>query len=120
MTQLDQTAKRLSNKLKILAFDNHLTDQITRIRQIYLNSDLDIPNTFLDKISLETMTEFWLILQKTLQEESSVLYIEECNGLGIFVAVIMVVRYDSQCRGRNHISKRTTLHHDIHQGRKSN
>ena len=88
MIQLEQVATTVSNKLKTLAFGNHLGTHVTRIREAYLNSGRDIPR---NPLSLETLTEFLAALHTALYEESSVLYVEGCRGIGVIVALVVAL-----------------------------
>lgn len=91
MVQLHQVAKTLSNKLRSLAFGSHLAVHVTRIREVYLNSSLEIPSSFLDSISPETMTDLLAMLHTALVDETSILYVEGSRGLGYIVAFIMAL-----------------------------
>lgn len=91
MIQLSHVAKRLSNKLRILAFGSHLALHVTRIRQVYLNSGLDIPTSLVNKITVETMADFLAALHNALQESTSIMYVEGCSGIAVLVSVVMAL-----------------------------
>src|SRR5277367_2316903 len=56
--QLSQVAKKLSDKLSNLAFGSYLAFHVTRIREVYLNSGLEIPSTLVERITSDTMIDF--------------------------------------------------------------
>lgn len=89
--QLGQVAAILSKKLAPLAFGTHLARHVTQIRETYFNSGLDIPRGLLDKLTVETMTELLSALHTALHEETSSLYVEGFQGLGMIVAVVMAL-----------------------------
>jgi hypothetical protein len=101
VSQMSAVVKVLHHKLARLAHGTHLANHVTRIRETYLNSDLDIPHNLLKRFSMEKMTEFLTALHKALQEEDSMLYVQGCDGLGHVVASVMVKRqtiYRGECR----------------------
>jgi hypothetical protein len=89
--QLGQVAEILRNKLTVLAFGSHLARHVTRIREAYFNAGLRTPPTLLDQLTVETMIEFISALQKALQDETVILYVQGCHGLGFITAVVMAI-----------------------------
>jgi len=87
-TQLSRFAAVLSSKLGILGFGSHLGQEVTRIREIYLNSNLPIPSTLIDRPTTNSMVEFLKALNRALTDETALLYVEGCSGIGLIVALL--------------------------------
>jgi len=90
-TQLGQVAGTLSKKLAALGFGNHLADHVTRVRQAYFDSGIEVPRDLLVLPTLETMTDFLHSLSRALQEEHSMLYFQGCKGVGYMLAIAMAL-----------------------------
>jgi hypothetical protein len=88
MAQLSRVATTLSNKLGAIGFGTHLATQVTRIRETYFNSGLEIPGTLLYQLSTTSMVELLVGVHRALTEEASMLYVEGCEGIGIIVALL--------------------------------
>ena len=91
MSQLSQVASTLSQKLGALGFGSHLAFHVTRIREVYFNSGLDIPPNLLSTPSIETMVQFLQALSKALCDESAVLHWEGTEGVGIILSIVMAI-----------------------------
>jgi hypothetical protein len=91
MKQLSEVAVKLSGKLGVLGFGTHVACQVTRIREVYFNADLTIPQDLLSTPSVETMVEFMQVLSRALCEETSILYWEGHEGAGLFLSIIMAL-----------------------------
>src|SRR5271170_2200723 len=90
-TQIGQVARTLSNILGAFGFGSHLALHVTRIREAYFNSGIQVPPYLLQIPTVETMTEFLYSLSRALQEEHSVLYFQGCEGVGYTLAIAMAL-----------------------------
>lgn len=72
-------------------FGNHLAFHVSRIREVYFNSGLPIPQNLLVFPTAETMAEFLHALSRALLEEHSMLYFEGCQGVGHILAIVMAL-----------------------------
>jgi len=89
--QLGQVAGILSKKLAAFGFGNHLASHVTRIREAYFNSGVEVPADLLVFPTVETMTEFLHCLSRALQEEQSLLYFQGCKRVGYLLAIAMAL-----------------------------
>lgn len=91
ITQLGQVASTLSRKLTAIGFGSHLAFHVTRIRETYFNSNRWIPNMLLDSLTVDTMVDLLRGLHRALHDETLILSIEGCQGMGYIVAFIMAL-----------------------------
>jgi len=87
-SQLSRAAVVLSKKLGTLGFGTHLAKEATRIREIYLNSNIPIPRSLINTLATISMVKFLKALNKALTDETAVLYVEGCHGMGRMVALL--------------------------------
>jgi len=90
-TQIGQVAGTLSKKLAAFGFGSHLALHVTRVRQAYFDSGIEVPRDLLVLPTLETMTDFLHGLSRALQEEHSMLYFQGCKGVGYMLAIAMAL-----------------------------
>jgi len=87
--QLGEVAAKLANKLKPIAYGSHLALHVTRLRETFLNSGLDLPRDLVETTFTEdTMAEFLTALHATLFDETAVLFVEGSRALGYIVAML--------------------------------
>ncbi|KAF2964209.1 hypothetical protein GQX73_g9370 [Xylaria multiplex] len=95
MAQLSDLAEVVSNKLKPLAFGQHHAIQVTRIRETYLRSDIELPPqtsaSLLERLTIDSMVELLDAVQQALQDSTLLLYIEGFQGLGGVVSLLMAL-----------------------------
>lgn len=90
-TQLGRVSGILSKKLAAFGFGNHLAVHVTRIREAYFNSGIEVPQNLLAFPTVETIAEFLHCLSRALMEEQSMLYFQGCRGVGHLLAIVMAL-----------------------------
>ncbi|KAI1644371.1 uncharacterized protein F4817DRAFT_219801 [Daldinia loculata] len=92
MAHLSDLAEIISNKLQPLGFGQHHAVQLTRIREAYLNSGIEIPpstsESLLERLSIESMVELLDAVQQALRDETTIVHIEGFQGLGGIIALL--------------------------------
>ncbi|KAI0855021.1 hypothetical protein F4860DRAFT_522036 [Xylaria cubensis] len=95
MAQLSDLAEVVSNKLKPLAFGQHHANELTRIRQTYMNLGIELPprtsESLLERLTIESMVELLDSMQQALQDSALLLHIEGFRGLGGVVSLLMAL-----------------------------
>ncbi|OCL07850.1 hypothetical protein AOQ84DRAFT_261608, partial [Glonium stellatum] len=95
MSQLSDAAEIVSNKLKPLAFGQHYAYRLTRIRETYFQSGIELPpstsQSLLERLRVEAIVGLLDAAQQALQDETLMLYIEGFRGLGSIVALLMAL-----------------------------
>ncbi|KAI1191680.1 hypothetical protein F5B17DRAFT_248772 [Nemania serpens] len=93
MGELSDLAEVVSNRLKPIAFGQHHAVQVTRIRETYLNSGIDIPysisQSLLDRLSVECMVELLDAVRQATRDETVRVHIKGFQGLGGIVSLLM-------------------------------
>lgn len=93
MGHLSDLAEIIANKMQPLAFGQHHAIQLTRIREAYFLSGIEVdPSTMaslLDRPNLEVLVGMLDAVQQALRDETTVVHITGFQGLGSIVALVM-------------------------------
>lgn len=93
---LQKAAKILADKLMVIGFGNILAEQICRIHKAYDHLKQEVPHGILQLLDQDWMAEFFIGVSRALQEQSSILRVQGCCGLG-YISALMITLFPDDC-----------------------
>ncbi|KAL8707180.1 MAG: hypothetical protein Q9220_007747 [cf. Caloplaca sp. 1 TL-2023] len=93
--QLAEVVSKVSAKLSPMGYGNFLAEQVTKLRLVYFQSNLDIPMRFLENLSEVAAVELLSAISRAQREDAVKLRITGTRSVGHIMSLLLLLCADN-------------------------